>query len=171
MPDQENQPDSRPRFSAIHLWVIITPAMVVFSLLIPEGESVYAFIPGTHDHQCLMRVSTGLSCASCGLTGAFQAIVQGKILLATLRNALSLPLFATFIFFGLIALLDLIGFKDITNKWFDYYKSHWRRIIEISFIIILLFYFTRMLGEIDTGCWKTGGFVRLINNLRFLYPI
>jgi hypothetical protein len=146
------------RFRPLHLWILIAPLVIVFSVVLDEGQSVYCLIPGFNaidsNPSCLMKQVTGLSCGSCGLTRSFQAIVRGKFLTATLHHALGVPLFFAFMFFGFIALCDLAGCNAIPSLWFRFYSANSRAVVAYIIYILTAFFLARIIGEIFTGCFN-----------------
>lgn len=146
------------RFRLLHLWILITPLVIVLSLVLKEGQSVYCLIPGfsdiNSDPSCLMKQLTGLSCGSCGLTCSFQAIVRGKFLTAILHHALGVPLFFSFMFFGFIALCDLLGFNTIPNMWYRFYSANSKAVVTFIICALTAFFVVRLIGEVLAGCLK-----------------
>jgi hypothetical protein len=146
------------RFRPLHLWILIAPLVIVFSAVLDEGQSVYCLIPGfsavNSDPSCLMKQLTGLSCGSCGLTRSFQAIVRGNFLTATLHHALGIPLFFFFMFFGFIALCDLVGLNSIPSWWYRFYSANSKTVVTYIVCIMTAFFLARLIGEIFAGYFK-----------------
>jgi hypothetical protein len=148
----------KPGLSLIHCWLVIAPLLVFLSRKLGEGQSIYEYMGITSaSPPCIMRLTTGLSCGSCGMTGAFHAITKGDLLLATQRHPLSIPLFGFFMFLGLIAWLDILNLRKIPDWWFKYYKANWSKVIFFFIIAVLLAFFVRMQDEIASGCLKEHG--------------
>ena len=157
-----NKPSRYFRIRLLHLWIAVTIAFVIASRLIPEGGSIYFFMErGGMESECLMRRLTGLSCGTCGMTGAFSAIARYKFDDAILRHPLSIPLYFSLIALGTIALCDLIGMKKISTRWIGFYESNRRNIVIGIIILFLSIYIIRICSEIEAGYYKPGGFEKL----------
>ena len=71
-----------------------------------------------------------------------------------MHHALGVPLFFSFMFFGFIALCDLVGFNAIPSLWYRFYSANSRAVVAYIIYILTAFFLVRIIGEIFAGCFK-----------------
>jgi len=157
------RPSFPHRLKLFHLWIPISVLTVIASRLVSETGSIYSLIfPVVKSPQCMMREITGLSCGTCGMTGAFSAISKGDLISASLKHPLSVPLFFSLIGLGVVASLDLLGFQTISFALFRYWEKN-RKAITITIISLLMIaFFARFIGEIQSGYLKPDGLKKMM---------
>ena len=151
------------RLKAFHIWIPISLFTIIASRLVSETGSVYSLlIPDVKSPQCMMREITGLSCGTCGMTSAFNAIAKGDLMSASLRHPLSVPLFFGIISLGFVAFLDIVGFRSIPLILFRFVKENMRAIILLAIAVLAAVYIMRMIGEIQSGYLKPDGLKKMM---------
>ena len=86
---------------------------------------------------CLFKSVTGIPCPGCGMTRAFNAILEFDIVTSFSYNILAIPLFIFFIFILVSLIFDIIkNEKTFENKLIKFLEKYY--IIIIILLIISL---------------------------------
>ena len=84
---------------------------------------------------CFIKTVTGISCPTCGMTRAFNAILNLNFKDACYNNLLSIPLFIFLVYFIIMMIIDIIrnDFNYIT-RLLEFLKHYYILIVLLLFI-------------------------------------
>lgn len=101
----------------------------IFKVILIFLQISFFLIVHIFNPTCLINRYFNIECPGCGLTRAFQSIINFRFLEAIEHNILSIPLFIIILIINIILIYDILTNKTIIEKFFHKSTKYYKLII------------------------------------------
>jgi len=110
----------------------------IFKILVIFLQISFFLTISTFSPPCLIKKHLNIECPGCGLTRAFEAILDLKFLDAIKYNILSIPLFLLIIFINILLVYDIIFNKNKTKNIINIVNKNYKIIILVLILATVM---------------------------------